>query len=262
MSIYFSKLLPLLLYPLGLGCVLILAALLLRRPAWRRASLLAALLLLWLGGNRYVAVGLARLLERDQTSCLASQQAQVLVLLGGGTLPPDAPRTMVEISGAGDRVLHAARLFQMGQAEFILASGGKLDGSPQGRSSAEDMADLLMWLGVPQPAIWLEDDSRNTYENALYSARLLAEKGLHRILLVTSAAHMPRARRLFEAQGLEVIACPTDFTVTDSQWQQLWSRDLKVLLLDLLPTAENLAVTTRILKEYLGILVYSLRGWK
>jgi len=262
MFIYLSKFLPQFFYPLGLGCLLLLLALLLRRPAWRKTCLVAALLVLWLAGNRWVAASLAYALERNQTPCLPSQKADVIVLLGGGTLPADRPRLMVEVNGAGDRVLSAARMFKMGQAFAILASGGKLDWSSQETSSAEDMAALLEELGVPQPSIWLETTSRNTYENAVNSARLLEAKNIHRILLVTSAMHMPRARRLFEATGLEVIACPVDFTVTASQWQQLWKGDIKVIILDTLPAADNLSLTTRVLKEMIGTFVYNLRGWK
>jgi uncharacterized SAM-binding protein YcdF (DUF218 family) len=106
--------------------------------------------------------------------------------------------------------------------------------------------------------LWLEPDSRNTYENALFSTRILREKGIQRILLVTSALHMPRSLKLFQAQGLEVIPLPTDYTVTQGDQAQL---DARAFVLSLLPSAENLALTSRVLKEYIGIIVYDLRGW-
>jgi uncharacterized SAM-binding protein YcdF (DUF218 family) len=262
MPVFISKLLPIFVYPLGLACGLLLAALLLKSSGWRKASLTLAIVLLWVGGSHWAAMGLARSLESRYPPCPETARGEVILLLGGGTLPGEAPRSMVEVGGAGDRVLYAVKMFKLGQAPYILASGGKLDWSLQTRSAAQDMADLLELMGVPQEAIWLQGESRDTYEDATYSAAILNEKGLRHILLVTSAAHMPRAVPLFEAQGLEVTACPTDYTVTDREWHGFWHRDLRGLLLDLLPSAEDLALTTRMLKEHLGILVYNLRGWK
>ena len=130
-----------------------------------------------------------------------------------------------------------------------------------GSSPAVDMAVLLGLLGVPEDAIWLEPDSRNTYENALNSRIMLDARGIRRVVLVTSAAHMPRSVALFERQGLEVIPAPADFRVTQAGWQMLTSGSPEAQMVGLLPSAENLAITTSALKEYLGILVYRLRGW-
>jgi uncharacterized SAM-binding protein YcdF (DUF218 family) len=73
------------------------------------------------------------------------------------------------------------------------------------------MAILLQDLGVPQHAMLLEEASRNTRENAAFSATLLKARGIRHILLVTSALHMPRALPLFAAQGLQADPAPTDF---------------------------------------------------
>jgi uncharacterized SAM-binding protein YcdF (DUF218 family) len=107
----------------------------------------------------------------------------------------------------------------------------------------------------------LESTSRNTYENGVNSHEILAKEGIKRILLVTSATHMPRAVRVFERQGLEVIPAPTDFLVTRAEWQYLREAGPHTQLINLLPSAGNLELTTRALKEYIGIAVYKLRGW-
>jgi uncharacterized SAM-binding protein YcdF (DUF218 family) len=263
MMIFLSKFLPLFVYPLGLACLIILAVLLIvRQPGWQRALLIVALLALWLGGNRWVAMGLARSLEWRYLPPDPIPQAQVIVLLGGGTQSASYPRSMVEVNNAGDRVLYAAWLYRQGVAEYILLSGGSLGWSAEVDPPAQQMAALLEMMGVPSEALWLEPVSRNTYENARYSARILRERGVRRILLVTSASHMPRSVRLFEAQGFEVIPLPTDYTVTVEEWQALWRGSLESHVLGLLPTASGLALTTQVLKEYMGMLVYDLRGWE
>jgi uncharacterized SAM-binding protein YcdF (DUF218 family) len=262
MFVFLSKMLPPLVYPLGLACLLILLALFLRRRSgWQQAALILALLALLIGGNRWVAMGLARYLERRYLPPEPVPTAQAIVVLGGGTEALESPRPITEVSGAGDRVLYAAWLYQQGKAPVILASGGLLDWSSQQTTPAQDMAALFELFGIPPEAIWLQSESRNTYEDALFSAKILKEKGIQRILLVTSAWHMPRSVRLFRAQGLEVLPAPTDFYVTDADWKSLTSLDLRVQVLGLLPSADNLGLTTRMLKEYLGMIVYDLKGY-
>jgi len=257
MDIFLSKLLPIFIYPLGLACVLIIAALLLmRRRRLQRVALILALLILWLFSNRWIALGLARSLERSYLPPAEIPQMEVAVLLGGGTLPSEPPRQMVEVNGSGDRVLYAAWLYQQGKVEHILLSGGLLDWETGKSTPAQDMAALLEMMGVPSDALWLQTESRNTYEDAVYSARLLKSKGVQRVLLVTSAWHMPRAVDFFQSQGMEVVPLPVDFSVTEDGWRQLMQGDLRTQVLASMPSAENLALTSRMLKEYIGMLVY------
>jgi uncharacterized SAM-binding protein YcdF (DUF218 family) len=262
MFVFLSKLLPPLVYPLGLACVLIVLALLLhRRVGWQRAALILALLVLFAGGNRWVAMGLARSLERRYLPPASLPATGAIVVLGGGTASPETPRPIPEVNSAGDRVIYAAWLYQQEKAPAILASGGLLDWTPLHTTPAQDMAALLAMMGVPPEAIWLQPESRNTYEDARYSAQILKEKGVRRILLVTSAWHMPRSVRLFQAQGLEVVPAPTDFSVTDADWEDMTSLNLRSQILGLFPSADNLGLTTRMLREYLGMLVYDLQGY-
>lgn len=262
MFVFFSKLLPGLVYPLGLACLLIVAALLLRRRlGWQRLALLLAVLLLWLGGNRWVAFGLARSLEWRYLPPAEIPVAEAIVLLGGGTQTQEYPRLQTEVNEGGDRVILAAWLYRQGKAPVVLASGGLLDWSPRHVTPAQDMAALLEFMGVPAGAIWQQPHSRNTYEDAVFSTQILREKGVRQILLVTSAMHMPRAMLLFQAQGLEVTPVAADFNVTERFDSDDDGWNWRAWLIGLVPSADNLALTTRCLKEYLGILVYALRGW-
>jgi uncharacterized SAM-binding protein YcdF (DUF218 family) len=185
----------------------------------------------------------------------------VIVVLGGATESAIYPRPTVEVNGAGDRIFYTYWLFQHGVAGHILLSGASIDWLSADKQPADDMANLLENMGVPAEALWLESESLNTYENAVYSARLLETQHIRRIILVTSAIHMPRSVSLFQKQGLEVVPAPTDFTVTQAGWEQITHPHLETLLINLVPSADNLSLTTKALKEYIGILVYSLRGW-
>jgi uncharacterized SAM-binding protein YcdF (DUF218 family) len=90
------------------------------------------------------------------------------------------------------RVAHAAELWRRGEAPLLLLSGG---GGRQ-RSEADAMRELAVTAGVP----------RDTIENAVFSAALLREKERQRVIVVSEAYHLLRARILFRATGLEVVA--------------------------------------------------------
>jgi len=126
---------------------------------------------------------------------------------------------------------------------------------------AEEMGELLDLLGVPASAIWEQPRSQNTQEDAEYSAAMLKERGVQRVLLVTSAMHMPRSVALFRHLGIEVTPAPADFTVTEIGWKNLFSLEPQAFLVNLLPNASSLSLTTNVLKEYLGLFIYRLRGW-
>jgi len=263
MFVYLSKLLPLFVYPLGIVTLLLILGLTSdRRRKWKKTFLIMALVVLLVGSNRWVSFGLARSLEWQNLPSETLPQAEVIVVLGGGTESGDYPRQMAEVNGAGDRVLYAAKLYDEGTAPAILVSGGNLAfSSARGATPAEEMTELLTLLNVPAEAIWQQTQSQNTYEDARYSAEILREKEITEIILVTSAMHMPRAKALFENQGIAVNAAPADFTVTEQNWQSLFHPSVGELVINLLPNARALNLTTTVLKEYFGLLVYHLRGW-
>jgi uncharacterized SAM-binding protein YcdF (DUF218 family) len=215
-----------------------------------------------LGGNRLVSLALVRSLEWQYLPPAELPQAQVIVLLGGGEQPAALPQQLAGINDAGDRIIHAAWLYQEGAAPYVLASGGivGVDG-PALQSGAESMGQLLNIMGVPGDALWLESRSRNTYENAVETKKLLDPKGIRHIILVTSALHMPRAYAIFSKQGFDVTPAPTDYTVSEAAWDYYLTPDPAVQIFNLFPTAEALDFTVRAIKEYMGLLVYRLRGW-
>jgi uncharacterized SAM-binding protein YcdF (DUF218 family) len=262
MFVFLSKLLPIFIYPLGLAIGLLVAALLLgRSPRGMRICVLSGLGILLLSGNAWIPSILTRNLEWQYLPPETYPQAEVIVVLGGSTASAQYPRQIVEISSAGDRILYAAHLYHQGVAPNLLLTGGYIPWMDKREAPANDMAEILGMLGVPKDALWYESDSRNTYENARFTKHILAEKGIDRIILVTSAMHMPRAVALFEKQGVDVIPAPADYNITQADWDHLWEPNLTTQLFNLLPSVGNLSATTSALKEYIGILAYNLRGW-
>ncbi|MDC0833535.1 Putative membrane protein [Geitlerinema sp. FC II] len=262
MFFFLSKLLPLFVYPLGLSLLLMLASLVLlwKRPRCAAFSVFLAFVVLMAGGNGWVCAGLVRSLESQHIPTEELPTAEAIVVLGGATRSPSPPRPWVEVNEAGDRTLYGAKLYLDGKAEYVVLSGGRISWRGEVGSEAEDMAKIVEAMGVPSEQILLDRTSLNTHQNAVNVKEILEERGIQRVLLVTSALHMPRSLRVFKKQGIDAIPAPTDFLVTDASLAAM-SDSWEAIVLNIIPDAHRLALTTRALKEYVGIVVYGLRGW-
>ncbi|NES83431.1 MAG: YdcF family protein [Moorea sp. SIO2B7] len=260
--VFLSKLLPLFFYPLGLACVLLIFALLLwwKNSRWLPIPVALALLLLLLGGNGWLTNSLVRSLEWQNIPAAEMPTAEAIVLLGGATKSAYLPRPMVDVKESGDRVLYAAKLYRDQKAPLIIASGGRVKWQGGEKAESADMAQLLEMMGVPHSAIIQEPNSLNTYQNAVNVRQILEKRGIKRVLLVTSAMHMPRSLLIFKRQGIEAIPAPTDFLVSEQEIEQT-NNSKEAIILNILPNADRLATTTKALKEYIGTVVYRLRGW-
>jgi len=168
------------------------------------------------------------------------------------------PRQTVEVSEAGDRVLYAAQLFRDGRAPLVLCTSGVATGGLALRPPSEDMAELLEFFGVPKSAILLETASGNTREHARNLAPVFRERGFKRVLLVTSAMHMPRSMGVFRkyCPEVEFIAALTDYRAA-KRIPGPWYRELARLI----PTPSQLATFSEAAHEYLGIAYYRYREW-
>lgn len=98
------------------------------------------------------------------------------------------------------RTARAIELYRAGTAPLLLLSGG----GRGAEAEAAIMRRLALRAAVPEAALVVEPNSRNTWENARESARLLRRRGLRRVLLVSDRAHLPRAALLFRLAGLEI----------------------------------------------------------
>ncbi len=225
--------------------------------AWRgrrrAAAVLAALSLggLWWVSTPWVAWALAMPLESQHppVPVQASPVADAVLVLGGALaspMPPEQPH--IGFGMAAERVWHAAALVRAGKARWVLAVGGNRPGYEDVAPESQAMAEVLRALGVPAQAIRQEGDSRNTRENASFSRPLVRAVGARRVLLVTSALHMPRALQEFQTafagSGVTFIPAATDADALGDEpaGVSAW-----------LPEAKALEASTRAVKEYLGL---------
>ncbi len=278
MSLFLSKLLPLFFYPLGLSSLLVAIAL--GILAWksrqtrnssninraaslfqrsRIASILlgVALVVLLGSSNEVISKLMVRSLEGQYLPKGELPKSEAIVVLGGGTRPRISPRPWYEVNEAGDRILYGSWLYKQGKAPLLVVTGGRADWYGEGGNpESEDMAAIAEIMGVPTSDIIQESQSFNTRDNAVNTNHILDQRGINKVLLVTSALHMPRSMEIFRKVGLEVIPAPTDFLSVNNE-----NNKGLAIVLDLLPSAEALKNTTNAIKEYIGLFIYQLAGW-
>jgi uncharacterized SAM-binding protein YcdF (DUF218 family) len=254
-----SKVLPLFLDPLVVAILLLLCSFLIRKrwPKVFQITYVISVMVLAIAGSPAVAGWLTGSLESQypDASVDSYPPAQAIVVLGGAIVMPSMAHHASRIIDPSDRLLMVLRLYHAGKAPLVVLNGGNsrlFSKKVPEHSEAEYMRQLLEEWGIPDAAIQVEGGSINTHENALFSHHLLAGRGIRRIILVTSATHMPRAAAAFRKEGFEVVAAPADF-------QTGWGESSAVLRW--IPDAGALVGSNRAMHEWLGLWVYRFRGW-
>ena len=253
MKLFFAPLLE----PLGaLGLLMALGVLwLLRGKHWRAAA--------WLGGPTLIVWGLGStplvdwLVEREEARYLTKPaltgMADAVVALGGGQTVSRGDLLGFSVSEAGDRVLTAVDLVRMGKARTLVLGGSwEVPGEPGTPAMTVVRNWVTHWRLVdgPVPMLGL---CGNTHDEAVRFRQLQAEQGWHKVILVTSALHLPRSEATFRRAGVEVVPFAADFQVAGVPRNP---QDFSVF-----PRQHRFELLSLYFHEWIGWQVYRWRGW-
>ncbi len=244
-----SGLLSVWVFPPLNGLLLLIAGLMVRRwrPRLALGLLLGGIALLWFCGAPVVAERTLRALEVEPPSGpLTGTGAGAIVILSGGTYA-NAPEYGTDTVGPWtlERLRYGARLHRQTGLPVLVTGAPPLGVHS---SEAEQMRDALE-QDLATPVRWLEPTGTDTLENAVASEKLLREEGVTKVLLVTHAAHMRRARLAFEHAGLQVVPAPMGFTTHagDNPFASV------------LPSVGGMRMTRTAWHEMIGLAWYRLR---
>jgi uncharacterized SAM-binding protein YcdF (DUF218 family) len=246
----FKKLLTPFVVPPGIFVVLLLAWGAYRSVAGKRKSGLSAILLglaLWAASIGPVSDFLMASLESN-FPVPRKVEGDVIVLLGGGVIDgvPDFSGTGAPSDNMYPRIVTAVRL-QKRLGLPVIVSGGKIDA--EATPEAVIVGRFLADLGVAESKIILEDRSRDTYENAVFTKAVCDRRAFRQPILLTSAYHMGRSVAAFRKAGLDVTPYPTNFYSLGHPPYTFWS---------CLPSPESLKLASAALHEHLGAVFYRL----
>ena len=168
------------------------------------------------------------------------KNVQAIVILGGGknNNAPEYGGIDTVSKWTLERLRYGAYLQQQTGKPILVTGGAPFGGRPEADAMAETLKQDLH-----EKTIWVEDQSKDTAENAAYSAAILKQHGITHIALVSQAWHLPRAKTLFEKQGLTVTLAGTGYSTIEQHTIAQW-----------LPEASALNKSSMVIKEYLGAL--------
>jgi uncharacterized SAM-binding protein YcdF (DUF218 family) len=244
--IYLHKILPLLASPLFAVFFLVLGGIIFRS----RKTSLVGLVLLFVCSLPILSDRLIAYLEKDYQLERASNfhSADAIVVLSGMVRTIQTKKGLdYEWSEASDRIFAGIDLFKAQKAPLLILTRGKLPWSAH-KPEGEYLFEVAIKGGVAKESIILTKNVENTDQEAQSVKNLLKDKK-SKIILVTSAFHMPRALKVFEAAGVSVIPFPVDFR----------SGVGKFTVMHLIPSARALRDTSFFVREMIGRIYYNLK---
>jgi uncharacterized SAM-binding protein YcdF (DUF218 family) len=220
-----------------------------RYARFGRRLLVVAILLLAIAGFTPFGNVLLAPLEDRFPNWDPSQGAPDGIVVLGGPIDPDLSliHGMPITLGGADRLIQAAALAHRYPNARLLFTGGSANLVSTDAKEADQAAEIFMSLGIAKERLMLERQSRNTYENAVFSKAMVMPKPGERWLLVTSAYHMPRSVGLFRKAGFPVEPYPVDWRVS-----HVWDFEIFAV--------QGLRRTDIAVREWIGLVTYRLRG--
>ncbi len=268
-SLFFvaSKIVQFVIEPLNLILLMILSAwffLSIRKPVFTNRLLATAVIGFFAVGYMPIPAALTRVLEdaipKQATQNLNSDQFAGIIILGGAIRGEDIAidRGEVSLRSSAERITKSLELIKKYPEKPFIFTGSSHRMNPRGMSEADAFKQLIGEQGLAdqtQGKAFYENQSRNTYENAVYSKKIIdgvdqpsADQQVKPWLLVTSASHMYRSMKIFEKQGVAVIPVPVDYqTANTLQWREF-------------DITEGAFLWNKLLHEYIGIAAYQLTG--
>ena len=247
--IYLHKILPLLVSPLSIVLIIILIGTFFKSI---KISLLGLLILIFCS-LPIISNKLIFYLEKDYSLQSVKDVAEadaIVVLSGMISAIKSKDKLSYEFKDSVDRILSGMDLFKQNKAPLLILTNGKLPwsvGIPQG----EYLKNFCIKFGIPEESILLTENVQNTDQEAKAVAKLLNANDINNanIILVTSAFHMLRAKKVFEAANIKVIPFAVDFKTLIK----------KITIIDFIPSANSLKDTSHFFREMIGRLYYNLK---
>jgi uncharacterized SAM-binding protein YcdF (DUF218 family) len=249
----FSKILTIVLFPLPLIIAFSFLWIIFGKGKYYKFFLILPIFVLWILSSFPVSQWLVRSLEKDYNPVPLEKviSSDIIVVLGGAINILGIHRDRVELGSSAERMTDTILLYRQKKAPKILFTGGSGILFQQDYTEAFFANKFFRDFEIPKEDLILENKSKNTYENALFTKELLNVFGKNRIILVTSAFHMKRSIGVFTKMGFDVQPFPTDYKsmLDDVNWDTI------------IPSTMALDASTIAIKEWIGILVYKIKGY-
>jgi uncharacterized SAM-binding protein YcdF (DUF218 family) len=250
MFFYLSKLLTFLISPTIIILILLTGAYISNKAMIRRRLLLSALALLILFSNPFIIGKLSGLWEVDDVGYNKTKHYNTAIVLSG-FMSKDEDLNRLTFGASVDRLTESLILYRNGQVDNILISGGSGSIIKDSRESSLAKAFLVNYCAVPDSVILIDTISRNTYENAVESKKIMEKHHIKSALLITSAFHMRRSKGCFDRQNIK-----TDTYSIDVSGKQEYHPSALFI-----PNTGSIGDWEVLLHEIIGVIMYKVKGY-
>ncbi len=252
MFFFFSKTLSFLITPLAWILISVTFAFMTNKSGRRKKRNFVAFFILIFFTNPWLANKAIHTWEVPPQS-ISQGQYDIVVVLSGMTYPELTLDPQVQFNASSERFIEPLRLYHQEKISKILISGGSGSFDQPELKETPALRELALQLKVNDTDVLIETESRNTFENAKFSAEILNSNFNNpKVLLVTSASHMKRAMACFKKQGIDASPYPVDFQGNPNHIP---------FLKEAVPSQEALRVWTTLLHEWFGYLTYWVVGY-
>ena len=246
--IYLHKILPTFVLPIMLVIIVILIGL--NKNKNKKKLIYIAIGVIYILSTPIFSNNFFKLVEgseyRKPISAIDSADA-IVVLSGMLEINEVGDSTYIEW-GDPDRFFGGIALFKAGKAQKLVFTGGKMPWDKANKTEGAVLKEYAISNGIPSEKILVTKNVENTADEAVAVKEQISPS--KRIILVTSAYHMYRAKRLFEKEGIEVISFKLDYKT---------ARKSAITVMDFLPNANNLELTEIGIREIIGRLFYLVK---
>lgn len=250
-----SKLFGFISYPINWILFLLIYAVFTKKPRRKQNAIVTALFILFVMSNPFISNRIFRAYEYPEVNMNTLRDTfDIGIVLGGFTdfnvYPVD---DRLNFSSAVNRLTDVLVLYKRGLLKKILISSGDAPFQLIKQKESEEAKKFLLEIGVSEHDIIIESKSRNTYENAKFTKEVLDKQFPNaRCMLITSAFHLPRAKRCFDKIGLKTFPFPAHFFA-----EKLTASPISYIS----PDVQTFAKWRDVTREWFGLLMYKLQGY-
>lgn len=255
MFFYVAQLFSFLAMPLTLILIFLIWGFFVKSVIWKKRLSGIGILIFFIFTNNALSTSVINAWEPAFKAIETLPEYEIGIVLTGVTNINKTADDRTFFDKGADRATHAVQLYKEGKLKRILITGGQGFKPKNNQKEAVLLANFMMTAGVPESDLIIEDESKNTRENALFTKSKLDELGENldqRFLLITSAFHMKRAEGCFSKVGLLVDTYPVDYYGSDNPF------NIRSLIQ---PSPNSLIMWHKLTKEWIGLLAYRMAGY-
>ena len=255
MFFYLSQFLSFIVMPLSICLILIIFGLIKIKKKLGIKFLSCGVILLLLFSNQFLSNEAINAWEPDYKVIATLSDYEYGIVLTGVTNLSKEIYDRTFFNKGADRATHAIQLYKLGKIKKILITGGQGLNPSNPNTEAELLRDFMLIAGVDEANIIIEQEAKNTYQNAIFTKEIFDREGIpleQKHLLITSAFHMKRAKGCFDKAGLLTETFSVDYYGYNRKF------DFPVLAY---PDPYSIYIWQKLFKDWIGIIMSKVAGY-